>query len=163
MNVDSWLLLLINMNATFTLNRSLHMPTMYIDTYFNTNQCPCRQWTVWSGWNARSKVIKFVNVLHTGCDSLFETQKSPILNIFFSPFSNIGKQFGVARWYIFNPKIPIWVNLGVSCNGRCWYSHLGLFYGHSVNEMVVWSIFPRFAMLYLEKSGNPCKHDSIVW
>jgi hypothetical protein len=28
----------------------------------------------------------------------------------------------VARWYIFKPKIPIWVNFGVSYNGRCWYS-----------------------------------------
>jgi hypothetical protein len=27
----------------------------------------------------------------------------------------------VARWYIFKPKIPIWVNFVVSCNGRCWY------------------------------------------
>jgi hypothetical protein len=25
----------------------------------------------------------------------------------------------VARWYIFKPKIPIWVNFEVSCNGRC--------------------------------------------
>jgi hypothetical protein len=25
----------------------------------------------------------------------------------------------VARWYIFKPKIPIWVNFGESCNGRC--------------------------------------------
>jgi hypothetical protein len=25
----------------------------------------------------------------------------------------------VARWNIFKPKIPIWVNFGGSCNGRC--------------------------------------------
>jgi hypothetical protein len=24
----------------------------------------------------------------------------------------------VARWYIFKPKIPIWVNFGEFCNGR---------------------------------------------
>jgi hypothetical protein len=24
-----------------------------------------------------------------------------------------------ARWYIFRPKIGIWVNFGRSCNGRC--------------------------------------------
>jgi hypothetical protein len=26
----------------------------------------------------------------------------------------------VARWYMFKPKIPIWVNFGVTCNERCW-------------------------------------------
>jgi hypothetical protein len=25
----------------------------------------------------------------------------------------------VARWYIFEPKTPIWVNFGVSCKDRC--------------------------------------------
>jgi hypothetical protein len=49
---------------------------------------------------------------------------------------------GVARWHIFKPKIPIWVNFGGSCNGRCWYMyfiaiwsilwHFGLFNGHLV-------------------------------
>jgi hypothetical protein len=29
------------------------------------------------------------------------------------------KLIRVARWYIFKPKIPVWVNLGVSCNERC--------------------------------------------
>jgi hypothetical protein len=38
---------------------------------------------------------------------------------------------------------------------------LGLFYGHSkcygylVYFVVIWYIFPRFGMLYQEKSGNP--------
>jgi predicted RNA-binding protein YlxR (DUF448 family) len=27
----------------------------------------------------------------------------------------------VARWFVFKPKIQIWVNLGGSCNGRGWY------------------------------------------
>jgi hypothetical protein len=37
-----------------------------------------------------------------------------------------------ARWFIFKPKIPLWVNLGGSCNGKCWYIlwPLCLFYGH---------------------------------
>jgi hypothetical protein len=29
--------------------------------------------------------------------------------------------FRVARWFVFKPKIPIWVNFGVSCNGKSWY------------------------------------------
>jgi hypothetical protein len=27
----------------------------------------------------------------------------------------------VARWHIFKTEIPIGVNFGGSCNGRCWY------------------------------------------
>jgi hypothetical protein len=34
----------------------------------------------------------------------------------------------VARWYIFTPKISIWVNFGKSCNGTCWYFYANLFY-----------------------------------
>jgi hypothetical protein len=40
----------------------------------------------------------------------------------------------VAGWHIFKPKIPIGVNFGGSCNGRCWYTlwPFGLFCGHLV-------------------------------
>jgi hypothetical protein len=27
----------------------------------------------------------------------------------------------VARWFVFKPKIQIWVNFGGSCNGSCSY------------------------------------------
>jgi hypothetical protein len=30
-----------------------------------------------------------------------------------------------------------------------------IFYGHLVEFVVIWYIFPRFAILYQEKSGNP--------
>jgi hypothetical protein len=65
---------------------------------------------------------------------------------------------------ILNQKIPIWVNFGWSCNERCWY-----LYGHFVyftakwyillsfmlvHFVVIWYIFPRFGLLYREKSGN---------
>jgi hypothetical protein len=38
-----------------------------------------------------------------------------------------------ARWFVFRPKIPLWVNLGASCNGKCWciLCPFGLFYGNS--------------------------------
>jgi hypothetical protein len=45
----------------------------------------------------------------------------------------------VARWYIFKPKIPIWVNFGASCNGRCWY-----FYGYLVYFTAKWYILRPF-------------------
>jgi hypothetical protein len=34
--------------------------------------------------------------------------------------SSAEKKSRVARWYILKPKIPVWVNFGVSCNERCW-------------------------------------------
>jgi Arf-GAP/GTPase/ANK repeat/PH domain-containing protein 1/3 len=34
----------------------------------------------------------------------------------------------VARWYIFKPKIQIWVNFEGSCNGRCWHFYVHLVY-----------------------------------
>jgi hypothetical protein len=35
--------------------------------------------------------------------------------------SSVRVAFRVARWNIFKPKIPMWVNFGGSCNGRFWY------------------------------------------
>jgi hypothetical protein len=83
----------------------------------------------------------------------------------------------VARWHIFRPKIPIWVNFGGPCNGRCWYIlwTFDLFYGYFVYYMDIRSIlrlfcifyvrlvyfvairyaFPHFGILNQEKSGNP--------
>jgi hypothetical protein len=66
----------------------------------------------------------------------------------------------VARWYIFKPKIPIWINFGGSYNWRCWYIlwPLGLFYGRLVFLCHLWwfvTYFSHFGMLYREKSGNP--------
>jgi hypothetical protein len=50
----------------------------------------------------------------------------------------------VAR-YIFNPKIPIWINFEKSCNGRCQY-----FCGHLVYFTVKWYISWTFGKF----SGN---------
>jgi hypothetical protein len=32
-----------------------------------------------------------------------------------------GDQTKVARWFVFKPKIKIWVNFGGSCYGKSWY------------------------------------------
>jgi hypothetical protein len=78
----------------------------------------------------------------------------------------------VARWRILKPKIPIWVNFGGSCNGRCWYIiwPFGLFYGCLV---CLWPFdifygylvyFSRYGMLYQEKSGHPASiHSSSMY
>jgi hypothetical protein len=50
----------------------------------------------------------------------------------------------VARWHIKKPKIPI---LGKFLRVLLWKM--------LVYFMVIWYIFPRFGMLYQEKSGNP--------
>jgi hypothetical protein len=70
----------------------------------------------------------------------------------------------VARWHIFKPKIPLWVNFGGSYNGRCWCI-LWLFGLFSSFWYILWpfGIFlviwyippPRFGMFCKEKSGNP--------
>jgi hypothetical protein len=62
-----------------------------------------------------------------------------------------------ARWYIFKPKIQIWVHFGGPWNGECWYIlwSFGMIHGHSVHFVVIWYVFPGFGILCEEKSGNP--------
>jgi hypothetical protein len=56
----------------------------------------------------------------------------------------------VARWHIFKPKIPIWVNFGGSYNGRCWYisSPFGSIFGHWVYLVAIWYILWLSGILY---------------
>jgi hypothetical protein len=70
----------------------------------------------------------------------------------------------VARWYIFKPKLPIWVHFGGPLNRKCWHIlwTFGLYYGHFVYFIAVWHtlwsldicISTCFAMLYQVKSGK---------
>jgi hypothetical protein len=52
----------------------------------------------------------------------------------------------VARWYIFNPKPPIWENFAAISYGILW--PLGIFCGHFGNFFQFWDVIPR-------KYGNP--------
>jgi hypothetical protein len=76
----------------------------------------------------------------------------------------------------FQTKIPIWVNFGVSCDGRCWYillpfglfdGHMAIFYGfYFIYGKLVF--FLRFGKFYQEKSGNPatgrfCLFPEFFW
>jgi hypothetical protein len=69
----------------------------------------------------------------------------------------------VARWFVFKPKIPLWVNVVGSCYGKSWYIlwSFDLFYSHWKYFMAILYIFgnlvnfPRFGILDQEKSGNP--------
>jgi hypothetical protein len=58
----------------------------------------------------------------------------------------------VARWFVFKPKIPIWVNFGGSCDGRCRYTYFMviwsilwsscIYYGFLIYVMVIWYTTP---------------------
>jgi hypothetical protein len=77
----------------------------------------------------------------------------------------------VARWFVFKPKIPIWVNFGGSCYEKSWFIlwPFGLFYGHWKYFMAIWYIFGYLVHIFLvicyifrpfgildqEKAGNP--------
>jgi hypothetical protein len=43
-------------------------------------------------------------------------------------------------WFVFDPKIPIWVNFGGPWNGKCCYILLsfGIFYDHLEYFMDIW-------------------------
>jgi hypothetical protein len=49
----------------------------------------------------------------------------------------------VARLTVFKPKLPIWVNFIVPCNGSCWsiLRQFGIFCGHLVYFIVIEYIF----------------------
>jgi hypothetical protein len=65
----------------------------------------------------------------------------------------------VARWFIFKPKIPIWVNFGKKLIYfmAIWNILLtfGIFYDHLVFFVFIWYIFSGLGVMNQEKSGNP--------
>jgi hypothetical protein len=89
------------------------------------------------------------------------------MRVFFSPFLKTSAWLTlwprVARWYIFKPKISIWVKIGGPLNAKCCNVLLSfeIYYGHLVYFMaicnlgVIWYIFPRFYLLCQVKSGSP--------
>jgi hypothetical protein len=76
----------------------------------------------------------------------------------------------VARWFIFKPKIPIWVNFGgpyIDWKMLIYFMAIwnilrtfGIFYDHLVHFVFVWYIFSCFGTMYQEKSGNPVNADA---
>jgi hypothetical protein len=60
-----------------------------------------------------------------------------------------------AGWFVSKPKIPIWVNFGGPCNGKCPFMSiwsilrpLEIFYRHLLDFMAIWYILWPFGMLY---------------
>jgi hypothetical protein len=76
----------------------------------------------------------------------------------------LGQFTSVARWYIFRPKITIWVNLeGLAIEDVGIFRPHCLFYCEMVYFVAIWYILwafgiCHFGMLYQEKSGNPAIH-----
>jgi hypothetical protein len=73
-----------------------------------------------------------------------KSQEKLFIAIFFFSRENVEVGGGgrVARWYIFKPKIKLWVHFGGSCKGK-----FALFYVHLVYFLVIWYIWSRFGML----------------
>jgi hypothetical protein len=65
---------------------------------------------------------------------------------------DLGKFWRVLQWKMLVYFMCIWPILWL----------LEIFYGHLVHFAVIWYIFPRFGMLYQEKSGNPAAHPLFV-
>jgi hypothetical protein len=72
---------------------------------------------------------------------------------------------------IFKPKMPLWVNFGVSCSERSWsilwtfrlfYCHWVHLNGHLVYFVVILVYFLRFGTLCQEKSGNPGRNVVVM-
>jgi hypothetical protein len=79
-----------------------------------------------------------------------------------SGFAVLRLECSVARWYILEPKILIWVNFGRSFNRRCWYFLWPIFWPNGIHKLRPYGTFcgnllynSCFGMLYREKSGNP--------
>jgi hypothetical protein len=80
-------------------------------------------------------------------------------------FYSILQQFSsrVARWFVFKPKIPIWVNFVGYCFGK-FYDHL-IYFKPIGNMLWPFAIFcgnlvcfSPFRVLDQEKSGNPVQY-----
>jgi hypothetical protein len=75
------------------------------------------------------------------------------------------KDYQVA-YFLSNPKIPIWVNFGRSCDGRCWFvyymfiwyilcQHIGIFFGYLVS-LCFYFIFSPFWYVVPRKIWQTC-------
>jgi hypothetical protein len=111
-------------------------------------------------WNSNLCSVNLVYFPHFG--TLYQEKSgNPVSDCWPHTFFRIWTR--VARWFLFRPKIPIWVYFGGSWNRKCCYIFwsFGIFYDHWVYIMafahfiVIWYIFTSFGISYQEKSGNP--------
>jgi hypothetical protein len=68
---------------------------------------------------------------------------------------NLGTFGRILQWKMFGVCI-LWTF------GLCFFRPFNIFYGHLVYFGLIWYIFPRFGILYQEKSGNPDLHSAIT-
>jgi hypothetical protein len=78
---------------------------------------------------------------HQGCQMAYFRTKNP----------NFGSFLRDLQWKMLVIFLAIWSIL--------W--PFGIFCGHLLNVVVMWYIFPRFGMLYKEKSGNLDCHKNL--
>jgi hypothetical protein len=84
-----------------------------------------------------------------------------LLSLICSVTLNVRVTGRVARWFVFKPnlgklwRVLQWKMLVYVNNTWSILRSFLKFYGHFVKFVVIWCIFPRFGILYKEKSGNP--------
>jgi hypothetical protein len=98
--------------------------------------------------------INYIHYLAPGHSRLF----SPESTIFCARvwWNGIGIASRVARWFVFNPKKPFWVNFGGPYLDWKMFIHIFMFIWN-----ILWRFgkfyepFSGFGIMYQEKSGNP--------
>jgi hypothetical protein len=123
---------------------------------------------LWPFWFVDQEKSGNPDSLHNSLETLKKASFGPqsSFSLFFLAVTR------VARWNIFEPKLPVWVNFGWP-----WNEKVGIFYGHlkiyimAIEYILwpfdklgaIWYILPRFGILGKEKSGNPGSHRKKVW
>jgi hypothetical protein len=108
----------------------------------------------------RAQVEK-LHICIPGCETSFPGAELVVTN----------RSQGLPDGIFKNQKIPIWLNFGESCNGRCWYIlwPIGLFYCHLVYIVAIWyilrifGIFLRFWYVVPRKIRQPwCRRERLL-
>jgi hypothetical protein len=104
----------------------------------------CSANRIWRQWNGLEKRKFRLKSLFGFSDQgkLFVLEFIFLLKLV-STFCQVMLRQRVARWYIFEQKIQIYINFGGSCDGRCRYilCRFGIFYGHLVYFLFILYIF----------------------
>jgi hypothetical protein len=114
-------------------------------------------------WEKRKFFHRKLRKIAQNCDHNIDPWAQDLLSSERKKFPrNVGSR--VARWFIFKPKIPLWViwrafdlkMLYILWPFWIFYRHLVyIFYYHFVHFVFILYMFSGFGIMHLEKSGNP--------
>jgi hypothetical protein len=91
--------------------------------------------------HSRAKTLHRTSVTEVDCSRPPRSHENSILE------NSKHTRIRVARWFVFKPKIQIWVTFGVPWIGKCWYVlwPFGIFHDLLVHFVFIWYIFPVLA------------------